>query len=55
MPGSVLLSPGVKVQARELGAAFAISRWTGTIYVIRMAEFTSPNWKKPLLYIQVQA
>jgi len=55
MPGSVLLAPGTLIRANELGAAFVISKRTGTIYVVRIVEFTSPNWKKPLLYLRVQA
>jgi len=55
MPGSVLLHPKVRVTTQALSAALAISQQTGTLYVIRITQLTSPSWKKLLLYIQIQA
>ena len=55
MPGSVLLAPDMEIHANELSAALLISKRTGTITVIRIVEFTSPRWKKPLLYLRIQA
>ena len=55
MPGSVLLPKGVRATAKELGAAFVISQRTGTVYIVSITEFTSPDWEKPLVYIRTQA
>lgn len=55
MPGSVLLAPGAPIHAKQLGAALVISKQTGTIYVVHITEFTSPNWEKPLLHVRTQA
>jgi len=57
IPGSILLDSGVRISAQEMSAAFLISQRTGTIHIhrIRITQFTSPNWNKPLLYVQIQA
>ncbi len=51
---AILMDPQVRATAKELAAAFWVSR-LGTVYTLSITQFTSPNWKAPLIYVQVQA